>query len=281
MTQGGLRPMVNGVRNNNIACQRFGALGIGNLATNVANQVRIVQEGAIQPLVQLSGDMAADTEARRYSVLALANLAATIGNHPAILEEKALFSLFTLRYVFVVVDGGWWMVVCCSFSLPLFSVDSLCSLSSLPSRPSLSSRPFHPPPSRSNSPDILSQYYVAYALANLAANERNHLHIVQEGGLQPCISLAYSPDPDVHHQAAAALRGLAVNDENKLKIVQEGGLEPLTLLTRSTDVEILREVSFSSFVFLLFSRFMQFFIKKMLTLRHVSPFSLLFSSPQT
>ena len=56
-----------------------------------------MQEGAIQPLVQLSGDMAADTEARRYSVLALANLAATIGNHPAILEEKALFSLFTLR----------------------------------------------------------------------------------------------------------------------------------------------------------------------------------------
>jgi hypothetical protein len=149
MTQGGLRPMVNGVRNNNIACQRFGALGIGNLATNVANQVRIVQEGAIQPLVQLSGDMAADTEARRYSVLALANLAATIGNHPAILEEKALFSLFTLRYVFVVVDGGgrwWWsMVVCCSFflsplfrwthfvlSLPFSLFPSLSSLSSLP-----------------------------------------------------------------------------------------------------------------------------------------------------
>ena len=181
----------------------------------------------------------------------------------------------------VVVDG----CLLFFFSLPPFSMDSLCSLSSLLSLPF---RPFPPPPSRSNSPDILSQYYVAYALANLAANERNHLHIVQEGGLQPCISLAYSPDPDVHHQAAAALRGLAVNDENKLKIVQEGGLEPLTLLTRSTDVEILREVSFSSFVFLLFSLFVAIFIKKNAHLETCVTFlsshlfsSLLFSSPQT
>ena len=94
----------------------------------MANQVKIVQEGAVRPLIALVGDMNAETEARRYATLALANLASTIGNHPAILEEKALHALFTL----------------------------------------------------SNSPDVLSQYYVAYALSNLASNERNHAHIVEK-----------------------------------------------------------------------------------------------------
>jgi len=66
--------------------------------------------------------------------------------------------------------------------------------------------------------------------------------MVEQGGLQPLITLAYAHDPDVHQQAAAALRGLSVSTANKMKVVQEGGLEPLTRLLASEDVEILREV---------------------------------------
>ena len=66
--------------------------------------------------------------------------------------------------------------------------------------------------------------------------------MVEEGGLQPIVTLAYSPDPDVHQQAAAALRGLSVTTDIKMKIVQEGALEPLTRLLTSEDIEILREV---------------------------------------
>jgi len=66
--------------------------------------------------------------------------------------------------------------------------------------------------------------------------------MVEEGGLQPVITLAYSPDPDVHQQAAAALRGLSVSTEIKMKVVQEGALEPLVRLLTSEDIEILREV---------------------------------------
>ncbi|CAN0557362.1 unnamed protein product, partial [Ectocarpus sp. 8 AP-2014] len=61
--------------------------------------------------------------------------------------------------------------------------------------------------------------------------------IIEEGGLQPVITLSYSSDPDVHQQAAAAMRGLSVSDENKMKIVQEGGLEPLVQLLASEDIE--------------------------------------------
>ena len=52
-----------------------------------------------------------------------------------------------------------------------------------------------------------SRYYVGCALANLSCAIPNHPLMVEEGGLQPIITLAYSPDPDVHQQAAAAIRG--------------------------------------------------------------------------
>lgn len=45
-----------------------------------------------------------------------------------------------------------------------------------------------------------SQYYVAFALANLSSNPENHAILTEEGGLQPLVSLAYSQDVDVHMQ---------------------------------------------------------------------------------
>ena len=45
--------------------------------------------------------------------------------------------------------------------------------------------------SLSNTIDIMSQYYVAYTLANLSSNERNHRRIVEMGGIQPIVSLCY------------------------------------------------------------------------------------------
>lgn len=59
-----------------------------------------------------------------------------------------------------------------------------------------------------NSPDLMSQYYVGCALANLSCSMANHYIIAEHGGLQALITLVSSRDPDVHQQAAAALRGL-------------------------------------------------------------------------
>ena len=62
-------------------CQRFGALGLANLASSVPNQVKIVQKGGLSPIVALVGDPHREETAKRYGALALANVAATIGNH--------------------------------------------------------------------------------------------------------------------------------------------------------------------------------------------------------
>ena len=65
-----------------------------------------------------------------------------------------------------------------------------------------------------NSSDLMSQYYVGCALANLSFSMSNHPISFEAGGLQAIIALTQSEDPDVHQQAAAALRGLYKHDEN-------------------------------------------------------------------
>lgn len=55
----------------------------------------------------------------------------------------------------------------------------------------------------------LFRYYVGCIYANLACAQRNHALMVEEGALQPIVTLAYSSDSDIHQQAAAALRGLS------------------------------------------------------------------------
>jgi hypothetical protein len=48
-----------------VNCQRFAALCVANLATTVASQIRVVQAGAIGPLIALSADPKCQLEARR------------------------------------------------------------------------------------------------------------------------------------------------------------------------------------------------------------------------
>jgi len=88
----------------------------------------------------------------------------------------------------------------------------------------------------------MPRYYVACTMANLSYNKDNHTFIVEEGGIQPILNLAYSSDSDVHQRAAAAIRSLSMTGNVKMKIVQEGGLEPLSRLLLSKDIDVLREV---------------------------------------
>lgn len=56
-------------------------MGVGNLATNLANQEKIINEGALQPLLSLAHRDNGDLESQRYAVFALTNIAATRSNH--------------------------------------------------------------------------------------------------------------------------------------------------------------------------------------------------------
>lgn len=56
-------------------------MGVGNLATNVGNQEKIMNEGALQPLLSLARRDNGDLESQRYAVFALTNVTATRSNH--------------------------------------------------------------------------------------------------------------------------------------------------------------------------------------------------------
>jgi len=51
----------------------------------------------------------------------------------------------------------------------------------------------------------MAMYYFGSTLSNLASVVANHKMLVEEGGLQPIITLASSPDPDVHQVLDALL----------------------------------------------------------------------------
>lgn len=140
---------------------RFASLCIANLATTVAAQVKVIQAGAVRPLIALGTNAAFQIESRRYAVLALgkfypiffvtsihgfsceckhifqANLTSTVANHLTIVEDGALLAFF-----------------------------SLC-----------------------NSPDLMSQYYVGCALANLSCSTANHHLITEHGGIQALVRI--------------------------------------------------------------------------------------------
>lgn len=64
---------------------RYAAMGVGNLATNLSNQEKILNEGALQPLISLARRDNGDLESQRYAVFALTNVAATSANHAKML----------------------------------------------------------------------------------------------------------------------------------------------------------------------------------------------------
>ena len=46
--------------------------------------------------------------------------------------------------------------------------------------------------------DPMSQYYVAWSMANLSYNKDNYVFIVEEDDIQPILNLTYSSNSDVH-----------------------------------------------------------------------------------
>ena len=86
VASGALMPLVSTLSSPDFLCQRYAAMGIGNLATNLANQEKILQEGALQPLMSLANLDNGDKETQRYAVFSLTNVCATRVNHPQVVE---------------------------------------------------------------------------------------------------------------------------------------------------------------------------------------------------
>ncbi|CAN0235623.1 unnamed protein product, partial [Phaeothamnion confervicola] len=70
---GGHQLLISYLLSQDTACQRVGALGIGNLCTHSALRPLLMDAGVLDPLCSLARSEEAELEIQRYAVLALAN----------------------------------------------------------------------------------------------------------------------------------------------------------------------------------------------------------------
>lgn len=76
-----------------IECQEYAAFSLAHLSSNREYQVRLVELGAVRPLV---GMLACDAEPKHYAGLALLKLADNFENHLRIAEEGGIQALLRL-----------------------------------------------------------------------------------------------------------------------------------------------------------------------------------------
>ena len=89
----GLEAVIHLAMQADLECQEFSAFSLAYIASNREYQVKLVQMGAIRPLVAM---MAADDESKHYAGLALLKLADNYENHLTIAEEGGIQALLKM-----------------------------------------------------------------------------------------------------------------------------------------------------------------------------------------
>ena len=192
-------------------CKGEASRAIAYLSANIDVQHILLQEGAIQPIVDAF--TSSDINCQRFAALCIANLATSASSQMKVVKGGAIRPL-----VSIIKDSG------CQLEARRYPALALANLSaSIANHPALLEEEeiLDALFSLANSPDALSKYYVGCTLANFTCNISNHEIIVEKGGLQPIISLVYNTDPNIQQQAASVLRGLSVTEGLNMKIVQE------------------------------------------------------------
>jgi hypothetical protein len=96
VSAGTLQSLVSAMASPDYLCQRYAAMGLGNLACHPSNQKKIMDEGALPMLLSIAKFENGDLESQRYAALALTNLTGTKANHQRLIQVNclALFSTF-------------------------------------------------------------------------------------------------------------------------------------------------------------------------------------------
>ena len=71
---------------------------------------------------------------------------------------------------------------------------------------------------------LVSRFAQPDAIAAISADTSSLSRILQEGSIQPLISLAYSKSPDDRKNACNAMANLALQEDYQSKLVYEGGV---------------------------------------------------------
>ncbi len=218
-----LDPLVKSVNDDRDAC-RFSALTIANFATHAPSLFKIVNAGAIPPLVSLVFATDAEIEGRRYGALALANLTACEMYHSAILESGGHEALLTLSNSCDALSQRYIGCALANLSCNAANHEPIVKIGGL--QPMIALAYDH---------DQNVHLRAAAALRGFSVTGNIKMKIVQEGGLEPLCRLLLSDNNDVLREATACLCNLSLGDENKFEISKCGAVPPLISLIENKD----------------------------------------------
>ncbi len=247
------------------------------MAEVVSNQVRIVDAGAVAPLVDVlrcdeaevvreaaraignlsaNVDFAAmffklgivplminmlrssDITAARMAAMALSNVATNVKNQPRMVRKGVVEPIVTLARAGLDPKSGG------DREAERYALLVLANLSvTKENHKAIMDAGLDLLVGMSKSPDLRCRQHAIFALGNLASQPANGDMIVEGGCVKPIISFAFPGDLNVQFQAVAALRGLSMQSHIRLQIVRAGALEPLILAAGSDSVEVQREVA--------------------------------------
>ena len=175
-------------------------MGVGNLATNQANQKKIMSEGALPPLLSLSRFENGDLESQRYACLAITNLSATKANHSVMVETNTVPLMRTLMdHLDTEIRNT------CTFTLANFAANpnnhqNIMKEGCLARLVLMLSVP-----------DTNAQLRAVACMRGLSTDADIRLDILDAGALEPLLVLAKAEDVEVQMETLAALCNLSLS----------------------------------------------------------------------
>jgi len=188
-----------------LQCQCAGVLA--NLSENMENQISIVEEGGVGPLVGLG--LVRNDEVQQDVARALANLSSNEENHATIYKQRGLH---------------------CLIGLTKSDVDITQRYAAMGLRFLASNAEIRVHIIREHLLQVRRLQSLRLCFTPLLSHARfrcasfTHTPPLHPSHLQPFIVLAQSSILDYQRTAAAAFSSFSLNEENKMKLVREGGL---------------------------------------------------------
>lgn len=211
-----------------VEVQRAASAALGNLAVNVANKIKIVRLGGLDPLIKQMNS--GNVEVQCNAVGCITNLATHEENKSAIARSGALLPLTKLARTtkdIRVQRNATGALLNMTHSeenrRELVDAGAISVLVTL---------------LRSSDVDVV--YYCTTALSNLAVDVMNRRKLAQESRLVPeLIDLMQSPSLKVQCQSALALRNLASDESYQLEIARHPlGLSRILALITGSESQV-------------------------------------------
>lgn len=188
---------------------RLACLCLANVASCPTSRVRIVEEGALPPLVKFfkDDDNENDAIAKQYAAMTIGNLAAEPENHEEIVQLGTIEPLVKLLDPEMVHSG-----VYCAFALANLSVNNeyrplIVDEGAIPRLIALAC-----------CKELSAQRQSLACLRGICISPDNRIIVVKEGMLDPLVLMARSDEPDIQREVAAAFCALSATPENKVEI---------------------------------------------------------------